>query len=296
MSWNHPSSAAGKNAANGKTRTRMTGKAWTALALVIVGIAATAYLLMNGKQGGAVALERNEQPKRIVESAVASKGKPPVAEKHRPKQYQDMTNAEKLASIRAKYGDNIPENMRAIVYFLENPPKHTYHPAKSRESIFKHESERVIASFVTTEPGTWFMRQPSFDGRIDADFAKALSERIEVTDEDKAEEAELKRLVSETKAELAERVAAGEKVSDILNAVGKEYYELGQFKRSLQGELSKIKRNPQYTDQDVQDFVEAANKMLAQKGLPPMKMPKMVFRHISLRRAAEGARQQMKGE
>ena len=48
----------------------------------------------------------------------------------------------------------------------------------------------------------------------------------------------------------------------------------------------------------IEDFVKAANKMLADKGAKPIPMPKMVLRHVSLKRAAaraeEMARQEQK--
>ena len=63
-------------------------------------------------------------------------------------------------------------------------------------------------------------------------------------------------------------------------------------------ELGKLKRDAQYSDRDIEDFVNAANKMLKDKGAKPIPMPKMVLRHVSLKRAAaraeEMARQEQK--
>ena len=194
-----------------------------------------------------------------------------------------------LAQIRAKYGDNVPSNLQAVVYFLENPPQRTFTPARTKASIFRHHSERMIASVLTTEPGSWFMQRPTIGRGFDHDFAASLGDEIVINDDDSAEDKELKRAVIETKAELAERVKKGEKASDIVDAHLQSLYELGQYKENLRVELSRIKKDASYNDQDIRDFVSAANELLKDKGLAPFKMPNLVIRNISLKMAAKKA-------
>ena len=43
--------------------------------------------------------------------------------KKKKKKYNEMSNEEKLKYYRDKYGENIPSNLKPIVYYLENPPK-----------------------------------------------------------------------------------------------------------------------------------------------------------------------------
>jgi hypothetical protein len=191
-----------------------------------------------------------------------------------------------LKQIRDKYGDNIPDNLKPVVYFLENPPQKIFHPARTKADIFKRSSEREIAAVISTEPGTWFMRRPTFGRRFDADFAESLKEDIVIAETDTAAQKALKQAVIDTKAELSARMKHGEKPSDIMNDFTGSLYELGQYRRTIEEELTRLKKDETISDKDIVDFVGAANQMLTEKGAKPIQMPKMIFRHISLKRAA----------
>ena len=202
---------------------------------------------------------------------------------------KEEKRAKQLKQIRDKYGDNIPDNLKPVVYYLENPPQQIFEPAKSKGDIFKRQSEREIAALILTEPGTWFMRRPNFGDRFDSDFKASLNEKIEFSDSDTEEERALKEAVIETKNELLQRATSTEKPSDIMNAFAGSLYELGQYRRTLQDELGRLKRDSTISDADIESFVNAANKMLTDRGAQPIKMPKMILRHISLKRAADRA-------
>ena len=233
-------------------------------------------------------------PKEVKPAAPRPGAAEPAATNAPPT--KDEKRAAQLKAIRDRYGDNIPDNLKPVVYFLENPPQRTFHPARTKTGIFKRRCEREIAAMVMAEPGTWFMRRPTFNERFDEDFRASLGEKIEFEEGDTDEQRALKQAVIETKAELAERMKAGESPSAAMNAFAGSMYELGQYRRNLQEELGKIKRDARYSDQDVQDFVNAANKMLEEKGAQPIPMPKMVFRQVSLKRAAAKAEEKAKKE
>lgn len=248
-----------------------------------------AFVFMHSKE---IEDDTGTTPKkgRIAEVESVKASVPKVVEvPSKRKTYKEMTNEEKLASIRAKYGDNIPENLKPTVYYLENPPQQTFHPAKSKFGYFKRNSEREIASILSVEPGTWMMGKAKFGDKFDKDLAAALEETIEFEDGDDDEIRAMKQAVIDTKKELADRINNGETASDIMNSTIDELYALGQYRRDLQEQVGAIRRNPEYTNQDVEDVVNAANMMLKDKGLPPLRMPNMLIRSATLKVAADRA-------
>ena len=299
-----PTGRTGVSPVHGGDRTGQDAHSPSRSAVPYVLAVACVLLIAGGawwwmQRDGVIAPNQPETPKKSVlvkevKPAAAPKTEPVAT--NRPPLTKEEKRAAQLKQIRDKYGDNIPENLKPVVYFLENPPQQTFHPARTKASIFKRRSEREIASMLMTEPGTWFMRKPTFDDRFDSDFRASLDEKIDITDEDSDEQKALKQAVIDTKAELAERMKTGEKPSDAMNAFAGSMYELGQYRRMLQDELGKIKRDASFSDRDVQEYVEAANKMLKEKGAKPIPMPKMVFRQVSLKMAAAKAAEKARTE
>ena len=272
----------------------------TRIIAAVVAVAAVAGVVWWWFGGhGATALPAEKPAKQKVEKPKAEKpvktvreAKPAPAVTNappKPKMYKDMTREEKLKSIRDKYGDNIPDNLKPTVYYLENPPQQTFHPARSKYHYLKRSSEREIASVLNIQPGKWMMRAVTFGDKFDKDLAAAMGEKIKFEEDDSDEVKAVKQAVIDTKKDLADRIAQGEKASDIMNSTVKELYTLGQYRRTLEEQVGSIRRNSEYSDDDVRDVVNAANEMLKSKGLPPLRMPNMHIRHANLKRAADRA-------
>ena len=121
-------------------------------------------------------------------------------------------------------------------------------------------------------PGETLVGTPVYTKRFTDDFLKSLETPIIATEEDSPEDAELKRAMVETKIELKARMDAGEDLGQILLDTRREYQELARYKFMLQNEINEIKKNPDATIQDVEDFVTAANQLLEQKGIAPIKL------------------------
>ena len=211
----------------------------------------------------------------------------PVATNRPPAPEDERTT--RLKRIREKYGDNIPDNLKAVVYFLEHPPKKTF-KAQGAHGYFRHPSERQIAGVVFTEPGTYFVMKPEFGEAFDRDFANALVDKIEPNDDDSEEVRQAKEAMRDVKKEIAEMCGAqGKKPSEVMNEQATAMYELGLYQRNLEEELDKIHANPELSDKDVEDFCRAANELLASKGLPPMPLPNLARRGIQLKHAQRRA-------
>ena len=261
---------------------RFSVKGATAGALVVLGAAIAAWWLWPEWEAQQDAASTKKELIREVTPATA----PKVAEKPEKKPFKELSREEQLKYYRDKYGDDIPENLKNVVYFLEHPPQREFKMPKSKYAIFRHPSERSIAGLASMEPGRWMMRAPKYDERFDRDFLEAVLDPIIISDDDTDEDRKLKQIVIDSKKELIDRIKQGERASDIMNETAQQLYKLGQFKRDLESEIRKVKNDATASDDDYKIAVEAANKLLESKGLPPMRMPSLMMRHVSLSRNA----------
>ena len=272
--------------------------------IVLVGVLAGVGVWMmwgeGGEEGGGCrgrdarvptvpAEEWEVRPAKEDNAATGKTGE--AAPKAQKKKWGEMSDAEKLQSIRDKYGDDIPDNLKPVVYYLENPPGKTFNPARSRFDYFKHKSEREIAAVLALTPGTWMIGKPKFGKVFDADLEAALGEEIVLEESDTDEIRTMKTMVADTKKEFAEMLERGEKASDLMNATVAEFYELGRYRRQMEEAIGEIRRDPENTDEYVEDAVRAANTILAEKGLPPLKMPNILLRHASFQRRSIKAKE-----
>ena len=201
-------------------------------------------------------------PKEVKGVAVET----PKVEKKLPKwkypvERTNELNAVELRKWRAMHRP--PPGYTNTTSLTEAPPKY---------AIFKHRSENEIAALLTMTPGETLVGTPVYTKRFTDDFLKSLETPIIATEEDSPEDAELKRAMVETKIELKARMDAGEDLGQILLDTRREYQELARYKFMLQNEINEIKKNPDATIQDVEDFVTAANQLLEQKGIAPIKL------------------------
>ena len=274
---------------------RLTGNAAILAAVVLAAIAGGAWWWF-GRDGErpshaeAPAKPKAVKPAKPERKHVAkpvAKPAPVVKEVKKPRAPE--TREERLAWFKKKYGDNIPENLKTTVYFLEHPPTTTYKPLPQPEDVFKHQSEKTIAAVLMLQPGTFVMRRTVYDESFDADFVKAVQEPTPIEEDDSDETKALKTAVNEVRAEWIERMKAGEKPSDIMNEAMNTAYELGKYTRELEELLHEANDNPSMTNEDVEDFVKAANAMLKEKGAGELQMPDLLRRQARLRRIVRKA-------
>lgn len=196
-----------------------------------------------------------------VTPAAAPKAEEPVPEKPKKKFWE----------VDASETNGFSEVMQHKWRVMHRPkPTHTNdiekirHRAKS--SIFPHRSENMIAAYLTIEPGQGMIGTPNMRGMTE-DFLKSCEVPIIISDEDDEYTRNLKTMMNEAKIELRQRMSEGEKLEDILMDTHKEIQRLGQYKAELQAEFAKYRMDPEHSDQDVADFITAANKLLEQKGV-----------------------------
>lgn len=156
--------------------------------------------------------------------------------------------------------------------------------AKPNYAIFNHNSENTIASYLTLNPGQTLVGSPIYDRKFTEDFLKSLQEPIIVTKDDDPETAALKRAMIETKIELKACYDDGEDIGKILEQTHEELRQLSQYKQQIEGVLRETIYSGELSKADFDLAIEAANKMLDDKGIAPMEFGpvsrRILLRHV----------------
>lgn len=171
----------------------------------------------------------------------------------------------------------------------------TNSPTPSREEkIFHNGAEAQIAMLLNVEPGEGLVGDS--DSLFGEPFRKRLMQSFVeptlVLHDDPEDVKELKRAVNEVKAELKQRMDAGEDPCKILAETREDLRQLGAYRQELQAELRKIaKENKDLSPEDLEDYVSAANKMLEERGAKKVTLPTFFMKQAEMR-AAERQRLQ----
>ena len=199
-------------------------------------------------------LPTKEAPRKVVPKGT------PMAERKPPKTYRDENGILRYeGGMRARD----PERPHHIAKRLAHDPLN--------DPVFRTRPENEIAMLLTATPGDTVLSLRRYDDAFEAEFLKSLEYDIEVTEDDTPARAELKRAMSETKRELAERMKKGEKLGDILEETRSELRRLSEYRRNMEKMVAEAAQNPDNTERDVADFIEAANKMLTDNGMKPIR-------------------------
>lgn len=237
-------------------------------ALIVVAGAGIAYwLLPRSPKGEPEEPKAKPKPAKWVERSsrtalsknVEEPAPKPVDPNARPTKVGEIVNNYiKLPSGRLHYiKGEVTNNVAATM------PKEWY-------EVFDHQCENEIALYLTMEPGETLVGTPVYRGRFVKEFLKSLETPIIPSAEDSQEVKDLKRAVNEAKIELKAAYDRGEDIEQIMLDTRSQLQDLAAYKRALEGDLKEMVRESATSAADIDDFIEAANRMLAEKGIAPM--------------------------
>ena len=142
------------------------------------------------------------------------------------------------------------------------------HPA----AIFDHSTDNEFAVILTLQPGESLIGGPIRHGKnYEEMFRKSLETPIIVSKDDPDDVQALKRAVIETRLAMKDALDRGEDIKKIVDEAYVEAQKLSLYKETLREQINEAVRNGDMTDDDLDDLVSAANKMLESKGIAPMK-------------------------
>jgi arsenate reductase-like glutaredoxin family protein len=132
-------------------------------------------------------------------------------------------------------------------------------------------------------------RRPKFGQRFVDDFKASLYEEPEFPDDDTPEEREVRNMVLDVKKELKAALDRGEDIAQMMNDAQDDLDRLVSYRDTLMRQLKEIKLDDKYSDDDIHDFITAANQMLKSQGLQELSTPNLTYRQFMLQRRRERA-------
>ena len=158
--------------------------------------------------------------------------------------------------------------------------------------IFTYDSEVAIDCLMNMEIGERTLMMLPQD--MDQDFQNSMAAKIVIEPDDTEDEIRRKNEMIAIKKELAERVANGEKVSQIAAETLAHYNKIATLRDNLQQEIFEMEKNGATAD-EIEDVYEAANIMLQEYDALPLHSPKVRKAIIRERLERNKARRQQNG-
>lgn len=162
-----------------------------------------------------------------------------------------------------------------------NPKKVTFPDRRAVKWAFDCEDE--ISALIDMEPGDVVVGDMEYGDAFIIDFNNSLTNKIVVSKDDDPYSRHLKEGVIAAKQDLYDAMCRGENIAEIMTATRREMRSLFEYKSMLEEEILNISSSSEYTDDDIDDFVKAANRMLENKGIAPIKMPRMLLNKFKKR-------------
>ena len=280
MAWNKPTER--EQGIGNREQGKSPFRGLVAGAVVTLGAAVAAWWLWpEGKSAGQTPPPRNGGLIKAVKPEVVATTNAAPKEKVRPYDdydhetcYRDAQGFLRLKKSNARVHDP------AVKYI---PIKPIGDPSKA---IFKRTSDRCIARLIMYEPsGTGIPdRRDYYSEAFQKDFMESLKSPEFVKEDDSDWVKSVKRATNEAKAEIMARIRAGEKLGDILTETRNEIIRLGEYRKSVMATLNdSIRGRSDLSDSDVETYIDAANKMLEEKGVKPIGKGSFMRWNVKLR-------------
>lgn len=278
MAWNKPT---GDEAATKRSPSRAKSPIrGIAAALIVVAGAVVAWLVLS--PGDKHETEKSDKAKAGLIKEVTPAATPKAEE---PKKVVYKTQAEKDFAET----NGLSRGKLARWWLDRRPPAQytndtTRTAPKEKYEIFDHHCDNSLACLLTMTPGDTLVGDVMYERWFVKDFLKSLETPIIVTKDDTPEQAELKRAVIAAKIDLKARHDAGEDIAQVMRETRAELQKMAAYKAQVRDQLYQLKRDGIMSDADMEGYVEAANKMLEQKGIAPLKFGPLVRRNLKLRK------------
>lgn len=158
-------------------------------------------------------------------------------------------------------------------------------PKNRGKKLFHNISDIHISRLVNATPGRAMIGTMNYD-RFAEQFKKSLDTPIVIEEDDTPEEVAAKQNVIETRAELKKMLDNGEDIAQVMRETESELRRLYNYRQNLSKELAQAFRERKFSADDMQDYINAANKMLKDNDMEPLKHPEFWVRQLRVMEAS----------
>ena len=287
MSWNKPSGETKPQKMETQSGVKL-GRGILA-GLCFVALAGVAVWFIVGQDESTEKVKQRKSPRTIKEVTPAAAPKPVEVKKSNAEVLRARFPGLKIPNDWAKpyppqayWPDGRLKEHSRYVRVITNKP--TRASMSVEELTFKNHAERDIAGALLIDPGEELVGDYTYGESFVESFLQSLKEPMVYDKDDTPFQKELRKAVEETKKELKQRYDAGEDLAAIMNETRKQMKELALYREEIRKMVddAKAEHGDEYTEQDEKDLIDAANKMLEDRGCKPLELPQAFLEKIEL--------------
>jgi len=150
------------------------------------------------------------------------------------------------------------------------------------DRTFKHDTDCMLAHLLVVEPGEGFVGDSeSIYSGFEKEFLKTLDDPIVYDKGESDYVKELKMGVQAMRQELLDARANGESIEKVLMDTRDQLQQLGLYRQELEEQVLRMSEDGM-SQQDYNDLITAANKMLEERGSKPLELPSTVKHAVRL--------------
>ena len=150
------------------------------------------------------------------------------------------------------------------------------------DRTFKHDTDCMLAHLLVVQPGEGFVGDSeSIYSGFEKEFLKTLDDPIVYDKDDSDYVKELKMGVEAMRQELKDIRASGESIEKVLIETRDQLQQLGLYRQELEQEVLRMSEDGM-SQQDYDDLLAAANRVLEERGSKPLELPSTVKHAVRL--------------
>ena len=150
---------------------------------------------------------------------------------------------------------------------------------RGRYAYSKNRAENELVILACVPVGTPVIGSREYDEAFMKDLQQALIEKTEISPDDPEDIRYYKESVIDMKKQLKQMLKNGEDIQQVLTDTRRQLQDLGVYKSQLEREMLRMQHEAgeEVSPEEAKDFVNAANRLLEEKGIEPFEFNELTM-------------------